>query len=122
MTSRVETTKWESSGKLWALVPVLILGGMFAGWAVMLSYALDDPSFGVEPNYYQKAVHFDDYQAQERENRRLGFQLHAALEPASKGSASLRVRATDGSHEPLSGARVAVSAFHLARSNELFEV
>jgi nitrogen fixation protein FixH len=121
MSAQVQVHGILKSGKLWALVPVLILGAMFAGWGVMLSYALDDPGFGVEPNYYQKAVSFDAYQEQERENQRLGFHLEVEAAPVSLGHSRLVVRVADREGRPLTGARVGLVTFHLARSSHMIE-
>lgn len=121
MSTRVEAQRVASSGKLWAFVPVLILGGMFAGWGIMLSYALDDPSFGVEPDYYQTAVAFDQHQAQEQENQRLGYRLEAEARPTSHGRATLTVRVADRLGRPVAHARVALVTFHLARSSHMIE-
>ncbi len=109
----------KKKGTFWALLPVGLLLGMFVGWGVMLSLALDDPSFGVEPDYYEKALHFDAYEAQRRESRRLGWALDFEVEEASGKDAELSVRLLDAKRQPLDNAKVQVTAFHNARSRNV---
>ena len=108
-------------GFAWAWVPVVILGAMFAGWGVMLSFALDDPGFGIEPDYYAKAVHFDEHQAQARESHRLGWVLDVQPQPDARG-ALISVVLRDRNQQPMPGAAVRATAFHNARSNQIREL
>ena len=111
-------SRWRSKkGHAWALVPVALLGSMFAGWGVMVGLALDDPAFAVEPDYYDKAVHFDEHQAQLRESRELGWKLEVAPRFDAKG-AFVEVTLTDREHDAIDGATVEATAFHNARSSQ----
>jgi nitrogen fixation protein FixH len=108
-------------GIAWALVPVVILGAMFVGWGVMITLALNDPAFGIEPDYYDKAVHFDELQAQARESHRLGWALN--VEPQADGQGVIvRVTLKDRELRPIDGATVRATAFHNARSTQLREL
>ena len=108
-------------GFAWAWVPVVILGAMFAGWGVMLTFALDDPAFGIEPDYYAKAVHFDEHQAQARESHRLGWVLDVEPRTDTRG-ALIRVLLRDRNLRPVHGATVKATAFHNARSSQIREL
>ncbi len=102
----------------WALAPVALLLGCVGGLAAMASIAADDPSFSLEPRYYDKAVHWDQEQARKAESARLGWKLEARVAPAERGSKLLAVvTRADGS--PLTGARVEVEAFANARAGEI---
>jgi nitrogen fixation protein FixH len=104
------------------MVPVLLLGATLVGWAVMVSLALNDPSFAVEPDYYQKALAWEAHQAQERENERLGWQARAQAKavPGWPGQRELTVELTDRTGR-LSGASVSLAAFHNARASTIIE-
>lgn len=104
-------------GYAWALVPVVLLGTMFAGWGVMISVALDDPAFAIEPDYYEKAVHFDEHRAEARESRELGWSLEVAPRVDAEG-ALVRVTLKDRERRPIDGAHVKAIVFHNARSSE----
>jgi hypothetical protein len=109
---------WE---RRWALAPLALLLGCVGGLATMASIAADDPSFSLEPSYYEKAVHWDREQAKRAESARLGWKLEARVEPAKEGSTLVAlVTRADGS--PLTDARVEVDAFANARAGEVRRV
>lgn len=111
-------TARTSHGLRWALLPVGLLGAMFVGWGLMLSLALDDPGFGVEPDYYEKAVHFDELRALERESERLGWSVE--LEAVPQGErARVVLTLVDRAGAGIQGARVTAQAFHNAHSGDV---
>lgn len=110
-SSRRSTTR----GTLWALFPVVLLVAMLVGLGSIAAIAVADPSFAVEQDYYQKAVHWDQSQQQQSDNVRLGWKVTMELEPEA-GGALLRVRVLDGDGAALPAERVSVVAFHNARA------
>lgn len=102
--------------------PALIVGALVlhvVASLVTVFIATSNPSYAVEEDYYQKALAWDDRRAQERHNRELGWQLDVEVAPVAGGSdPALVVRLTDGTGQPLDGARVAVAAFHNARAGQ----
>jgi nitrogen fixation protein FixH len=102
-----------SSGKFWAWVPALLLGSMLAGLGTMAYLAIDDPSFALEPNYYDKAVHWDRSQTEERKSQALGLRLSLArpLSISIRGEIELVVGIRDRQDLPLRGATVKLEAF-----------
>jgi hypothetical protein len=66
----------------WALVPVALLLSSALGVGTMAIIAARDPHFATEPDYYQKAIHWDQTQAQAATNQRLGYAVRA---PAALG-------------------------------------
>jgi len=104
-------------GFAWALVPVALLGTMFVGWGVMVSLALDDPAFAIEPDYYDKAVHFDEHRAEVRESRELGWSLDVRPQLDAEGARVL-VTLKDREQRPIPGASVKATVFHNARSSQ----
>lgn len=118
MNTLADADSTAKKGRFWALVPVGLLGLTLVGWAVMITIAVDDPGFAVEPNYYQKALHWDAQQAQHAENERLGWRVDLAqVSRSSSGrNATFVVRVHDHGGRSISGARISVEAFFNARA------
>ena len=109
-------------GMAWALAPALILGAGLAGLGVMTALAIDDPSFALEPNYYQKAVDLDDEKRQQAQNRELGWELELGpAEITDQTGVDLAVTLTSA-EGPLDDAAVQVRAFHNARAADVHEL
>ena len=97
--------------------PLIIIGLLVSGIAAnltMLMLASGDPAFSVEPDYYAKAVKWDEHMAQERRNAELGWVVELVPSPAE-----LTVRLTDREAHPVVGARMTVEAFPVARGNRI---
>jgi nitrogen fixation protein FixH len=79
-----------------------------------------DGSFAVEPDYYQKALRWDEVAAQHRENARLGWT--AAIDVGDDVSVfderTLTCRLADAEGRPVEGAAVDLVAFPHARGSE----
>lgn len=102
----------SKAGSFWAWVPVLLLGSMFIGLGTLAYVAIDDPNFALEPNYYDKAIHWDQSQADARASRALGLQLTLApLLVDGNGHVPLTLAITDRANLPVLGATVQVEAF-----------
>lgn len=77
-----------------------------------------DEAFAVEPDYYQKAVRFDDEMALRAESARLAWRVVPQLRLGTPaGTGSLTAMVTDSSGAPVRGARVEVLAMHNARAS-----
>jgi nitrogen fixation protein FixH len=104
-----------SSGRLWALFPVLLLSATAVAMIVVVSLALDDKGFSVERDYYKKAVAFDAELQQRTHNDELGWQL--SVEPSvGQDGAVIRASLADREHRPILGASLTGEAFSVARS------
>ena len=101
----------RSRGLFWALVPVGLLAASLCGVGSMAVIASGDPSFSLEHDYYGRAVHWEQEQAQIRENQRLGYRLKLEFERAA-----LVVHLRDRDGEPVRGASVRAEAFANARA------
>lgn len=105
--------------------PLLIVALLFVGGIgpnlILLAFATGDPSFSVEPDYYEKSLRWDERLAQDRRNADLGWTLRIATRPAplSEGGVELSARLADRSGAPLEGATVTLEAFHNARAGEV---
>lgn len=94
----------------------LVLGLLFSGVGanVYLVYAAArDPSFAVEPAYYEKAVRWDEIQAERQSSAKLGWSVEARL-----GAEALRVELRDEQGLPVVDAEVELEVFHNARAKE----
>lgn len=110
-------------GTAWAFAPALILGGGLAGLGVMTALAIDDPSFALEPNYYQKAVELDAEKRQEAQHRELGWTLEVGPAPIGGRDGAVDLSVTlAGPAGALDDADVQIEAFHNARAAEIRQV
>jgi nitrogen fixation protein FixH len=104
----------------WPLfIIALLVGGAGANVALMV-IATRDPSFAVEPDYYQKALRWDEAMAQERENAALGWSVEMGVDGTTRSGATrvvLHVSDRDGA--PVENATVQVTAFHSARASQI---
>ncbi len=110
-----------NAGAVWAWVPLGLLGTMFVGLSSLAYIAIDDPNFALEPNYYDKAVHWDKSQAEARESQALGLKLAltAPLMISAGGKIKVELRVNDRGDAALSGAVVAVEAFPNAHADHV---
>ena len=106
-------------GVLW---PAVIAGALtlhVVGSLAMVYFATSNESFAVEPDYYQKALAWDDKRAQDRHNVELGWKLEFTVEPAAPGrDPKIRADLLDPEGSPLNQARVLLVAFSNARADE----
>ena len=108
-------------GSLWPWIIAGALALHVVGSMVMVFVATSNPSYAVEEDYYQKALHWDDKRAQDRTNEELGWFVELAVRPAAKPDEkpALEVRLADAGGEPLDGAVVAVETFHNAHADDI---
>jgi hypothetical protein len=86
---------------------------MLIGLGSMAYVAIDDPSFALEPDYYDKAVHWDRSQAEARASEALGFQLTPVrtLTLGADGSVEVELSLRDRHGSALSSAEIRLEAF-----------
>ena len=92
------------------LVAILLIS--VGGNIYMVMRATNDPSFAVEPDYYNKAVNWDQIQAEKAASEALGWNV--VLDARQE---ELRIRLTDRLGRPIDGATVEVEAFPNARAS-----
>lgn len=107
------------SGRGWPIAMGSILALTVAVNLYVFRLASSDPSFSVEPSYYQKAVNWDDELAQRRHNAALGWVATAELVDSGDGATAVRVRLTDSAGAPLGGADVQLEAFAISRASQV---
>jgi nitrogen fixation protein FixH len=97
-----------------------LLGGHIVFIILAITLATGDRSFAVVPDYYQKAVDWDQRQADLTASDDLGWQVD--LTPSEQvddpGKRRVVVSARDGAGQPIAGATARLHYYHLARAGE----
>lgn len=108
-----EMAPTSRAGRVWAWVPALLLGSMLVGLGTLVTIAVDDPHFALEPNYYDKAVHWDRARAEASASEALGLTLSLApaLYREADGSVELELAISDRGGAPFARAQVEIEAF-----------
>jgi nitrogen fixation protein FixH len=108
-----------AAARRWVAVVVGLLGFVVCTQTILITHAVGDPSVVAEPDYYRKAVAWDERMAQEERNAELGWRLTLSVRAgAVRGSREVICELTDAAGEPLPGAQVSLRAFHKARAGE----
>ena len=107
-------------GWYWPVGLAALLVGSAGANIALVVITSRDASFAVEPDYYAKALAWDETMAQEARNEALGWSLALGVEPTGeRGRMTVAARLTDRAGVPLEGARVAIEALHNARANRV---
>ena len=111
----------ETGKSWWMWVPVGLLLASTLGVGSLAMIAIRDPNFALEPNYYDKALHWDKTQAQAADNQRLGYRVEVAPRIAAdaQGNATLSVRVADANGSAALGATVRATAFANAFAQDI---
>lgn len=99
----------------------MILTAFVAINLFLMRLAGADPSFAVEPDYYQQAVKFDSTMAVERASAALGWSASSTLTRGDSGT-TVTVAILDAHAAPVGGATVAILASFVARANDVLTV
>lgn len=108
-------------GSWWAFVPVGLLGVLLTIQAVMVTLAVHDPGFALEPEYYQKASEWDQHQRQVLASERLSWRAQLTVTRGASGH-TLTLRLVDAQGQPLQGVQVTLDYFHNARAAQRSQV
>jgi nitrogen fixation protein FixH len=104
----------------WVGVVVGLLAASLGAHVVLLVAAISDPSFAIVPDYEEKAADWDSVMAQRAASDRLGWRAAIDMSPGRMpGEAAVIVRVTDAEGAPVTGAGVAIEAFHNARAADV---
>ncbi len=111
------TNPRQRKGWVWPFAIAIVLLVSAGSNIVIMLVARSDKSFAIEPDYYQKALDWDDVMAQEERNISLGWHVDARVELGSESdSGRVFVTLTDAFGKPLELASVDAVAFHNARA------
>ena len=111
----------RSRGWYWpAGLAALLLGSAAANLALVFITSRD-ASFAVEPNYYAKALAWDERMAEQGRSDALGWSVALRVEPTGvPGRMRVTARLTDRAGTLIEGARIEAEAFHNARAGRIF--
>jgi nitrogen fixation protein FixH len=103
---------------LWPVLVIVLLAGHVLLLSGVVLLATRDRAFAIEPDYYQKALHWDDTGAQQQTNTRLGWHAELSLGDTvgALGERALICKLTAPDDQPLDGAHVTVLAFPHAQA------
>lgn len=105
------------------MMPAVVLG-LLGGHMIFIFTAITlgtgDPSFAVVPDYYEKAVDYDQRKALLAQSAELGWaiELTPAAQADAIGQRELFVRFQDSAGQPITGLLVQVTGYHVARAKE----
>jgi len=103
----------------WPAALVAVLAITVGANIALFWKANHDPSFAVEPDYYQRAVQWDSTVARRARSDALGWRATVTLTPPDAGQATLSVHLATADGTPLDSARVSVLASHNARGADV---
>lgn len=125
MSDGAEQSKQEHPRVFWPFpgMVFVLIGLSLTMAAVTITLATNDPSFGLEEDYFAKAVAWDETAAQMQTNERLGWNADVELSKTldGKGERSITVLLTDRAGDPIEGANLEAFAFHNARRSETYQ-
>jgi nitrogen fixation protein FixH len=110
-----KSKNWRAT--FWMLFPVALLVTSVSGWLWMVSMAVDDPGFALEPDYYKKASAYDEVMAQKERNSQLGYKAHlVSFSLLDKDAAELIIHVKDREGRGVAGAEVTAEGLFVGRA------
>jgi nitrogen fixation protein FixH len=103
----------------WPVLITSLIGIHIVSVVTMVVVATHDRSFAIEPDFYQKGLHYDQTIQQQRENTRLGWSVKLEVSRPLSGTNMRNVacRLVDRDGKPLDGATVDLVAFAHVRAS-----
>lgn len=97
-----------------------LLGGHMLFIMIAITLATGDRSFAVVPDYYAKAVDYDEHKALLADSAALGWsvELLPSAQADAIGQRELVVQVRDASGQAVRGLDMHINAYHLARAGE----
>ncbi len=106
------------SGRAWAWLPVVLLVSLMAIQGVMAMVAMSDPAFAVEPDYYERATHWDDEAARRSKSQALGWSAKVVALTRQRELARLELTLSDATGAPLDADAISAEYFANARAGD----
>lgn len=107
-----------SSWLIWPAIVVALLVGQLSASFIAAVLALGDPAQVVEPDYYGKALRWEQTQAELRDSEQLGWTTAWEIAPAADlvGQREVKLQLNDAAGQPITDASVEVLFYHHALS------
>lgn len=114
----------KRQGAFWIGLVLALFGVHMSIAAALVYFAHSDPAFAVVPDYYDKAMAWDETKRQEAASDALGWRalLIAGPDSGPVQERDLTLTLVDEAGEPIEDAAVSVQAFHVARSREVVDL
>jgi nitrogen fixation protein FixH len=108
---------------VWPTVVVALLTGQLVVCGVIVFASSSDPTVAVEPDYYEKAISWDQQAAQRERSRQLGWSATVTVDPLTDrtGARAVGINLRDRNSDSICGAAVRATVFHHACARERFE-
>lgn len=105
---------WIASGKVWPMLVCAFIALDVVIVGVTIIAAHSDPSFAVEPDYYSKALHWDDAREEQERSNLTGWSADLAVAV----DRLVEVRLTSSKGAPVEGAVVSAECFARLRAKD----
>ena len=104
----------------WPGMVVALLGLSAVAIAITVTFALSDPSFAVVPDYYNKALQWDQTAALQQRSDALQWRaaFEFGVQDHMTDQRQIIVSLTGPNNEPITGADLTATVFHPSRSKE----
>lgn len=109
-----------TGAKWWPAALVAVLAITIVTNVAVLWKANHDPSFAVEPDYYQRAVQWDSTVARRARSDALHWRAVVRLAPPEGGQATIHVTLTAADGSPVDSADVRAEASHNAHGATVY--
>ena len=108
--------------RMWPGMVFVLLGMNACIVGVTLFLAHSDPSFAAEPDYYQKALTWDETARQVQTNTALGWRVETRWKASANARQTVEFIVRDTAGTPIAGASLGVEAFASLRPRERFQL
>ena len=110
---------WIWPGLVFGLLGLQVVLGV-----VSVILATGDPAWRVVPHYHERAIHWDQYAAQQQQSAHLGWKAAVSIgkQVDLTGQRELIVDLIDRDHQPVQNLNVEVELWHHARPGEVADV
>lgn len=117
-TAVLSTSTLPAKSFRWPAILIALLAGHMLLMVAAVSIATHDRSFVALPGYYERAVHWDQEQADRRQGQKLGWKIDVLASPQVDplGRRIVSFHVTDAAGKPLKNASLNVRYFHHAQS------
>lgn len=109
-------------GMGWPIGVVVILMSTVLANIGVIVFTGDDPSFAIEPDYYQKAVDWDSTEALGTRSDALAWRAEASVMADADGFSRLSIVLRDAAGDVVRDAAVSGALLHIARANDVQQV
>jgi nitrogen fixation protein FixH len=121
--SRAPSAKVIHPRSLWPLMIFALIGINVCIVGVTVYFAVSDKSAAIEPNYYAKALKYDETIQLRESSAALGWNAKVTLQPGrTTDDGKITLHLTDRDGHPIQGASATATIFASARASERLQL